>query len=269
MWKNRVKCLALKAGDTQLDCVRFGKGDRPLVLLPGLSLQGVRAAAYPLAYLYRAFTKEYTVYVFDKRAVVPRGYTIRELAGDLAAAMGQLGLRDADVFGVSQGGMIAQYLAIGYPQLVRRLALGVTASRCNPVMERVLGLWVQLARQGDYGRLMRDMFERMYSPAYLKRHRRLLPVVSRIGKPKDFGRFIALAESCLSCEAYQKLDQIACPVFVIGGRQDAVVTGEASEEMAKRLCCPCYLYEGLGHAAYDEAPDFNSRVYRFLTGGDR
>lgn len=267
MWENRVKYLALRVGGSELGCVRFGAGGRPLLLLPGLSLQRVKTAAPLLAYQYRAFAKEYTVYAFDKRAEVPEGYTIRELADDLADAMGQLQLRDADVFGISQGGMIAQYLAIGYPQLVHKLVLCVTASRCNPVMERVLALWVQLARQGDYGRLMQDTFEKMYSPAYLKRHRRLLPLVSRIGKPKGFGRFIALAESCLTCEAYPELHKIACPVFVIGGRQDAVVTGEASQEMAERLCCPCYLYDGLGHAAYDEAPDFSSRVYRFLREG--
>ena len=42
------------------------------------------------------------------------------------------------------------------------------------------------------------------------------------------------------------------------------MTGEASLELAERLCCEVYLYDGLGHAAYDEAKDFNQRVMAFL-----
>ena len=39
---------------------------------------------------------------------------------------------------------------------------------------------------------------------------------------------------------------------------------EASEEMAEKLGCKLYMYETLGHAAYEEAKDFNKIVYDFL-----
>ena len=56
------------------------------------------------------------------------------------------------------------------------------------------------------------------------------------------------------------------PVFVLGGRQDKVVTGTASAEIAERLGCKIHMYEGLGHAAYEEAGDFNQKVYEFMIG---
>lgn len=259
-----VKRLTLELDGTHLDCVRFGTGDRPLVIVPGLSLQGVRGAALPLALSYRIFSKTHTVYVFDKKAAVPEGYAIRDLAGDLAAAMDRLGLAHADVFGVSQGGMIAQRLAIERPELVRRLVLGVTASRTNPVMEEAVGGWIGMARRGDYRALILDMFPRMYSEGYLKRYQPLFPLLTRVGKPRDFGRFIALARACLTCDTYEELHKIACPVLVLGASEDRVVTGAASEEIAARLSCALHMYQGLGHAAYEEAPDFNRRVLRFL-----
>ena len=43
-----------------------------------------------------------------------------------------------------------------------------------------------------------------------------------------------------------------------------MLTGEASEEIAKKLNCDIYMYEGLGHAAYEEASDFNQRVFDFM-----
>ena len=43
-----------------------------------------------------------------------------------------------------------------------------------------------------------------------------------------------------------------------------MVGGQASVEIAEKLGCECFLYEDLGHAAYEEAKDFNERVLRFL-----
>lgn len=264
MWLNGIRRVTLDKDGAALDCVAFGRGADALVLIPGLSVQRVKDAALPLAWMYRRFAKRYTVYVLDKKDVVPEGYTIRDMADDAAFFMERLRLPPADVFGVSQGGMIAQYLAIDHPRLVRRLVLGVTAARPNDAMERAVGRWIELAQRGEYEAFVLDMFEKMYSPAYLKKSRRLLPILSKVGKPKDLSRFIALAKACLTCDSYGELSQITCPVFVIGGRRDLVVTGGASEEIAAALGCKIYLYDTLGHAAYQEAPDFNLRVQQFL-----
>lgn len=264
MWFQGIRKLTLTIDNTSLDCIRFGTGKKVLVLLPGLSFQNVKNAALPLAYMYRIFAKEYTVYVFDKKAVIPQRYTIRDMADDVACAMEKLYLYTADVFGVSQGGMIAQYLAIDYPHLVHRLVLGVTASRCNKVMEEAIDDWIRMAKEGAYGVFVKDMFERMYSDAHIRKYRWLFPVLTRVGRPKDFGRFIALAGTCLTCNSYPKLHKINCPVFVIGGEKDHVVTGQASLEIARILGCEIYMYDNLGHAAYDEAADYNERILRFL-----
>ena len=85
-------------------------------------------------------------------------------------------------------------------------------------------------------------------------------------KPKNISRFIILAKSCLTCNAYDELDKIQCPVLVIGGMKDNVVGWESSKEIAEKLKCNIYMYEDLGHAAYEEAKDFNKRVYDFFRG---
>lgn len=260
-----MKTLTVAVPGGELDCIRFGKGPRPLVILPGLSFQRVKSAGASLAWMYRAFGKEHTVCVFDKRTVIPVGFTLRDMADDQAAAMETLGLRDADVFGVSQGGMIAQYLAIGHPQLVRKLVLGVTAARVNPVMEETVGSWIAWAERGDYAAIMDDMMgEKMYSAAYARRYRWLLPLLRRVGKPKDMSRFVNMAKACLTCDASGELHKIACPTLVLGGAEDRVVTAAASEEIAAALHCGLHLYPGLGHAAYEEAPDFNQRIQSFF-----
>lgn len=115
-------------------------------------------------------------------------------------------------------------------------------------------------------RLVTDMAEKMYSDVYVKRYRLFMPLLAILQKPKDTQRFIILAKACLNCNAYDELNKIKCPVFVIGAQQDKVVSGEASKEIAEQLDCKLYIYDKLGHAVYEEAKDFNKKVYDFLMG---
>lgn len=248
------------------DYITFGAGAKPLIMIQGLNTRGIRGAGLSLAYMYRLFAKKYTVYLFDRRADVREGISVRDMACDVAEAMDRLELRAADVIGVSQGGMIAQYLAIDRPDLVSKLVLAVTLSRNNDTLRAVIGHWIELTERGAMKQLVADMAEKMYSEAYIKKYRAFLPLLTAVQKPRDIRRFVLLARACLSCRAYDELDRIRCPVFVIGGRQDKVVGAEASEELAQRLGCKIYMYEDLGHGAYEEAGDFNEKIYDFLNG---
>lgn len=261
-----AKQQKLKLDNIEFDYITFGRGAKPLIMIQGLNTRSINGAAASLAYMYRIFAKDYKVYLFDRRASVKEGLTVRELAADVAAAMDALKLTDADIFGVSQGGMIAQYLAIDRPDLVHKLVLAVTLARNNDTVKTVVNNWVNLTEKGDMQTLITDMSVKMYSDEYVKRYKPFLPLLTILQKPKDVERFTILAKACLTCNAYDELDRIKCPVFVIGGRQDKVVSGEASEEIAKKLGCEIYMYEKLGHAAYEEAKDFNRRVYEFLIG---
>ena len=260
-----AKELKLTASGMQFDYIRFGSGKKPLIMIQGLNTRGIKGAALSLAYIYRIFAKEYTVYLFDRRPVVYDGITVRDMATDIASAMDALGLKNADVFGTSQGGMIAQYLAIDRPDLVRKLVLAVTLSRNNDTVKQVVGDWIEMAERGDMKRFVLDMAEKMYSETYVKKYRPLMPLLTILQKPKDVQRFVILAKSCLTCDTYDILDKIKCPTLVIGGKQDKVVSGVASEEIAEKLGCRLHMYDDLGHAAYEEAQDFNQMVYDFLS----
>ena len=73
-----------------------------------------------------------------------------------------------------------------------------------------------------------------------------------------------MAKSCLTCNTAAELHKITCPALVIGGAQDKVVGADAAAILAQRIGCPLHLYENLGHAAYEEAKDFNKIVYEFF-----
>lgn len=259
-----VKEDKIKILDTEIDYITFGTGKKNLIMIQGLNTRGIKGAGLGLAFMYRTFAKDYTVYLFDRRPDVWEGITVRDFARDIAEAMDKLNIKNADIMGVSQGGMIAQYLAIDRPDLVHKLVLAVTVSKNNDTVKGVISNWIEMTQQGDMKGLVTDMAYKMYSDEYVKRYKPLLPLLTILQKPKDVKRFIILAKACLTCEAYEELEKIKCPVLAIGGKRDKVVGEESLKEIADKLNCEIYLYENLGHAAYEEAKDFNHRVSEFL-----
>ncbi|MBQ0071523.1 MAG: alpha/beta hydrolase [Spirochaetales bacterium] len=266
IWNTKNGTVSM--GMTEMSYVSFGSGKKTLVLLPGLSdgLTTVKGKALLLAYPYRLFFKDYTVYLFSRKNDLPDHYSIKEMADDQAEAMERLGIGSASVLGVSEGGMIAQRLAIDHPERVEKLIIAVSAPYANDTVRPVVSSWIESAKKRDHRALMIDTSERSYSEAYLKKFRRMYPVIGWIGKPKDYHRFLVNANAILTFDALEDLERIHCPTLIIGGRRDQIVGSAASYEMQERIQgSELYMYEELGHAAYEEAADFNRRVFDFLS----
>ena len=251
---------------TEMDYVAFGRGTEALVMIPGLGdgLRTVRGMAATFALQYRELGRRFRVYCFSRKRVLQPGSTTADFADDLARAMEALGVSGATVLGVSQGGMIAQWLTLRHPQLVKRLILCVTLSRQNAAVQTVLPRWIGWAEQGDFRRIFIDTAEKSYSAAYLQRMRWMLPLAARLSKPENPQRFLIQARSCLTHDAFAALPRIACPTLVMGGGLDAIVGPEAAGEMAGQIPgSEMHIWPDYGHAAYEEAKDFQGRIVAF------
>ena len=258
----------LSLEDADVHYLQFGKGDKHLIMIPGLGdgLKTAEGMALPVAYQYRAFAKAgYTVTLLSSREPLPEGFTTRDMAGDLALCMDKLGIQQADVLGVSQGGMIVQWLAIDHPEMVRKLVLTVTAPSGNETVHAVVPRWMDMARQDNYAGIMLDTAEKSYSDAYLRKNRLFLPLLGKVGKPKDFTRFLRMADACLTHDATAFLKDIQSPTLIIGGEQDKIVGADASRLLHAGIAgSQLDMYPEYGHALYEEAKDFGKRVIEFL-----
>ena len=251
-------------GEMSLDYISFGKGNKNLIIIQGLSVRDVKGTGVSIALMYKMFAKDYRVYMFDRRPVINSPITVWNIAEDIYKAMNELKIERADLFGVSQGGMISMAMALSYPQSINKMVLGVTASRPNETIRKVVGSWVKCAENKDYVTINRETFTLMYTDKYLKKYKILMPIIVKLIKPKDFKRFEMLASSILNFDCYDRLTEIKCPVLVLGGALDKITTGKASIEIAEKMGCELFIYDEYGHAAYEEAKDYTNRVYDFL-----
>ena len=251
-----------------MDFFRFGKGERTLVILPGLSVQSVMAAADAVAAMYQGLEELFTVYVFDRRKELPAAYSIEDMARDTAEAMKAIGLKDAYLFGASQGGMMALVIAIEYPALVKKLVLGSTSAHEQPEQFGAIERWIALAQANDPVGLYLAFGEEIYPPAVFEQFRDALIAAGKTVTEEDLRRFIILAKGIEGFDVSDRVAQIQCPVLAIGVYEDAVLDSDATMEIAEKLDprpdFRLYLYMGYGHAAFDTAPDYRDRIKRFF-----
>jgi pimeloyl-ACP methyl ester carboxylesterase len=230
----RAKNGTVKLGEITMDYIRFGNGQRTLIILPGLGdgLQTVKGTALPMALMYCCFAREFTVYAFSRRNDLPDGFSTRAMAADLAAAMEQMEIEKADFLGVSMGGMIAQYVAIDHPEKVGKLILTVTSAGPNPILTESINEWVNYANGADHVAFMDSNLRRIYSEDYYRKNKWLVPIMGKLTKPKSYDRFFIQANACLTHNALEELGRIQSSVLVIGGEKDKALGGEASREIA-------------------------------------
>lgn len=252
--------------DTKMYYVSFGSGNKKLVILPGLSdgLTTVKGKAFILSLPYKKFLKDYTVYMFSRKDNMPNGYSISDMADDQIEVMKSLGIEKAYVMGVSEGGMIAQYMAINHLQNIEKLILVVTAPYTNDIVKEAVTTWIDMVNKDDYASLMIDTAERMYSLDYLKKNKKYFPLIAKFTKPKSYDRFLKNANAILGFDVRNDLSKINCPTFIIAGSDDKTVGKEAAYELNKGISnSELFIYKGLGHGAYEEAKDFYDKVLEF------
>ena len=253
----------------QMRFFRFGSGNMPLVIVPGLSVKPVSESAAAIRQQYRQFTKDFTVYVFDRRANLPVHYTVEQMAEDTAAAIHALGLKRYCLFGASQGGMMAMLIAAAHPEAVQKLALGSTCVSVNETACSVIAHWANLARQHKSKELYLEFCQKVYPPVFFKKYKDLFTTMSETVKDEELDRFVTLCEGTAGFDARAQLASLRCPVLALSAADDAVLGAQAAADLAaagqQNPQFSQYLYTGYGHASYDTAPDYGQRLFDFFT----
>ena len=252
-----------------------GEGE-PLVLIQGFA-GGHEAWFFQL----RAFKKHFKVVIFDNRGIgrtdgSDKPYAIETLAEDVVGLMEHLGIPKAHVLGLSLGGLVAQEVAISYPEKVRKLVLGSTfAGRevydVHPEMLGALGIPEGSTSVDIRSIDMTKLMPAMVTLAFNKRlYRMILTLLAkrRMKSIKVEGHFGQMS----AIDSYTTLDRlhlIKALTLVITGTGDRLVSPHYSEVIASRIPnAQLVLVNGGSHAFFMEMRGrFNKEVLGFLRGG--
>ncbi len=255
--------------DNIIDYVVMGKGEKSLVMIPGLGdgLQTVKGKHLFLSIYYRKFLKDFRLYIFSRRRYIPEGYSTRDMANNLVRAFDRIGIDKPHIIGLSMGGMIAQYIGIDHPDKVDRVILAITLPKAEKQTIDILKSWVDMAEKGEDFKLVMDTMEKTYTEKSLRKYRLIYPLLRFFSKIKDPNRLIRQAEACINHNAVDELNKLSKPVLVLGGNKDMIAGNKSSGELHEKLPdSRLYIYDGYGHGVYEERKkDFEKKTIDFLS----
>lgn len=259
-----VQEIKIQLDNTYMNVIQFGTGPKPMVMISGVTLSGLEGQGEAVAAGCQTFSDEFTVYLFERRKEIKKGFTVFDMADDIVYCMNQLNIDSAYVYGASQGGMIGQAIAIKYPEKVKNLAVCSTMCKPTETLKTVGKDWLELAGQHDVVELNRYFFKVVYSPAFLESVKDLIPTLEKVGTASDCDRFTVLVEACMSFDVQERLSQIQCPVLVLGDKNDQTLGVQGSMDIINTIHCSNHIYDKYSHAVYDEEPDVKERVKQFF-----
>jgi 3-oxoadipate enol-lactonase len=252
-----------------------GQGE-PLVLIQGLG--GPRSG---WIFQTRAFSKYYRVITFDNRGVgksdkPSQPYTVRTMADDTRALLDHLGVDKAHVLGASLGGMVAQEMAISYPDRVMKLILACTAAGMGPTNGTAVetvghGSALREAditdpRSVDMGRVMSEVMKLSFNKRLSKMF--FVPLSKTYLRFREVQAISGQLEAAMAHSTLDRLDQIKAPTLVIVGTGDRLIPSQSSEMLANMIPgARLVKLNGGSHAFFMEMRGrFNKEVLDFLRG---
>jgi pimeloyl-ACP methyl ester carboxylesterase len=263
--KNRVTMPLAKLGDININYKVEGKGD-PLVMIMGFS-------SPMIGWYYQAqfFRRHYRVITFDNRGVgksdKPQGpYTTRMMADDTVHLMDYLAIEKAHIMGASMGGMIAQELAINYPERVNKLVLACTYAKYYETSGNAPEM-VNLSQLPPKRRVTSVISFSFNKPLYRFFFSSLGSLSSMfMGTSASMG-IEGQSAACLKHDTLERLKSITADTLVIVGTGDRLINPVSSEDIASRIPRAWFVkIEGGSHTFMVEMRDgFNREVLKFLS----
>lgn len=222
-------------------------------------------------------SQKYQLLVFDNRGIARssdpgRSFSTKDMAVDTIALMEAVGIKKAHILGYSMGGMIAQEMALSYPEKVKGLIL--VATDC--------GISLRVRAKPEFSRLFTEMVRLGTNEAKQAAAACLFAKQTFETRPEIIQRYAEVSlrypasQQILSRqwaaitqhEACDRLPDITSPTLAITGSEDALIPPENAKVMADRIPVAQMISIDVGgHLFLIEQPEaFNEAVINFLDG---
>ncbi len=250
-----------KIGDVNLHYETTGSG------VPVLLIGGLGSSADLWHRQIPALSTEYQVICFDNRGagrsdVPPGPYTIKEMASEAVQLLDALNITAAHIVGSSMGGMIAQEVAIQYPD--KALSLVLIATQCGgthafgAAAEDAEALERLATDERDPEERARGWIPYTLSRRFVESQPDLVDEYIRINTehPPTTAGLQAQWSALMGYDSWERLAYITAPTLILQGDDDVLVPLENADVLGVRIPdARVAIIPGAGHSVAFEAAD--------------
>jgi 3-oxoadipate enol-lactonase len=243
-------------------------GDGPPLLL----IHGLGYARWGWGPVVAPLAERFRVVSFDNRGIgesdaPPGPYSVADLTADTIAVLDAAEIERAHVIGTSLGGMVAQELALSFPERVDLLVLACTTpggAGAHPMPDRTVELLQEATMLAPEVALHRFVENALATDAPDELVEQIFRV--RLEHPPDPAGWQAQAAAGATFDVFDRLGEISAPTLVLHGTDDGVIDVRNAALLAERIPgARLELFEGGGHLFFWEQPErFARAVEEFL-----
>jgi 3-oxoadipate enol-lactonase len=193
-------------------------------------------------------------------------HRFEDYAASVLRLLDSLRIERIALVGLSLGGMIAQALALRYPDRVGGLVLAHTFAR---VTEPMIPVWQERRAAVDSQGMASQVeptLERWFAPQFRAASPLTIEWIADMIRSTQPAGFTAVAESIQHLDYLDRLADIRHPTLVVAGSEDKGASPEVAAQMCARLPhARLLILRNAGHlGCVDQPVEFTERVGEFL-----
>ncbi|MFU9139194.1 pyrimidine utilization protein D [Erwinia tasmaniensis] len=213
-------------------------GVRTLVLSAGLG--GLASFWHPQI---AALSRDYQVAVYDQRGTgrsadtLPEGYSIKDMAAELAQALAEKGLERYEVIGHALGGAIAMQMALDFPERVRGLVIVNGWLRLDAHTRRCFNVRQTLLLRAGVESFVQAQPLFLYPADWLSENQARIEAEDALHAAHFQGRdnFLHRLHALMACDFTTQAQAIAQPALLICSQDDLLVPWTCSQKLERAL----------------------------------
>ncbi len=234
----------------------------PLVMIMGLSGN----LFWWGSQLIEKVSKHFKVIIFDNRGAgltdKPRiNYSIRTFAEDTIGLMDALNIESTHIQGMSMGGMIAQEIALNYPERVEKLVL--CSTNCGKpksiiASQDVFDIFSTFKRGMNPAEAYDKFIPILFSEDFIKENPDIIEEFKQLylKAPIPGFAFTRQISAIMRFKACRRLKEIKNPTLVMHGKKDILVPPQNGEILANLIPgAKLVFFENSAHAIFSQEPD--------------
>jgi pimeloyl-ACP methyl ester carboxylesterase len=254
-----------RAGEINLEYFTEGSGP-PLLLIMGFAGS---AHSWGEPFL-KVLSQHFTVTRFSNRGTgdsdKPQDQTtVRMMADDAVALLDTLGIQKTHIVGISMGGMIAQEIAINYPERVNGLVLGCTAVGAPKMIAADAATMQSMAFDPSLPvqDIIRKSWYALVSDGFVTSGHDFLEgmIVSLMGHPTPMDTIMKQVMAIGGFSSVDRGKAITAPTLVIHGDADRLIPPANGDNVHAEIGGSALrVMPGLGHMFFWEKPEESARI---------
>jgi 3-oxoadipate enol-lactonase len=248
----------------------LGEG-RPIILIHGFTNFGLSWAQQVPELVhsgYRVILPD--LYGHGQSQPAEHVLTVPDLTYGIVALMDQLAIDNAVIGGLSLGGMVAQQLAVDFPQRVEALIIANSrATFAEPGLVAAVSGWIDMFLQPDGPRKrLQTTWPIMLNESYRQSAagRATLAAWTQVLSTVEGSSLANVAKGMTQFDLRDRIGTIHVPTLVISGEHDKLFPPVTSREVADGIPGASFqVIAGAAHISSLDSPDaFNALVRQFL-----